>query len=121
MSRYRAERAGAFEVTREEVESLHYLKNARKAALYLGIPEVQVEDVWAEMVKPRELHGARTVTVDSSGQHAHVKARINSQTASERLRDSILSAMIRWADCNGTTIDEAAGFLMSGKPLRVAA
>jgi transcriptional regulator len=42
-------------------------------------------------------------------------------TPSDELRDATLTALLRWADSNGTTIDEAAGFLLSGKPLDIAA
>jgi hypothetical protein len=35
--------------------------------------------------------------------------------SSELLRTATLRALLRWADCNGTTIDGAARFLLSGE------
>lgn len=106
----------AFEaITREEIEALRYLRDARKAALYLGIPQVQVEDVWAEMREPRWPSQYLQHGDDSSGLGAHTERRLKARLGSERLKALILQSMLRWADCNGTTLHDAGQFLLQGK------
>lgn len=104
-------------IDRVEIERLRYLNDARKAAMYLGIPEVIVEDVWAEMPKPNQRANDITSGNISKGDLRHVADRQHATQASTQLRRAMLGAIIRWADSNGRTIDDAAGFLLSGKEL----
>lgn len=90
-------------VTKEEVESLRYLKDAKRAAAYLCIPVVQVEDVWAEMPDPSE----RNVELKTE--------RERLTKASERLKSELLQSMLKWARHNGTTLQGAGQFLLQGQ------
>ena len=106
--------AFAFKTTREDIEALAYLKDPRRAAHYLGIPQVQVEHVWAEMREPRQRCNEFTYDRESSGLNTHAESCSEARAGSDRLKEATLAAMIRWADRNGTTIDDAARFLLSG-------
>lgn len=109
-------------IDRVEIERLRYLNDPRKAAMYLGIPEVIVEDVWAEMRRPLRRANDLIFANQSTGDNRHLQDRQEATVASTRLRRETLRAIIRWADCNGVTVDDAAGFLLSGKaPHREAA
>ena len=104
----------AFKTTKEDIEGLRYLNCPRKAAVYLGIPEVWVQDVWAEMPEPRQRANDLISDRESSGNSAYSDFKHDAFIGSERLRDCMIRSMYRWADSNGTTLDEAARFLMSG-------
>lgn len=108
--------AGAMtEVTRQYIEALAYLKDARKAAVYLGIPQIQVEDVWAEMPRPH-LRANEVIEVNgSNGFYSYQTAREQATEASAKLREQLLSSMLRWANDNGTTLQEAGQFLLQGR------
>lgn len=103
------------DVTRQDIEALAYLKNARKAAVYLGIPQIQIEDVWAEMPQPQMRANEVIERNGSLGVHSHVKAREDAELASRRLRKELLNSMLRWANDNGTTLQQAGQFLLQGK------
>jgi hypothetical protein len=109
-----SDRPGAFDVTKEDVERLRYLNNPRKAAQYLGIPQAQVEDVWAEMPDHRE-RGGSIGPRESTGRNASAIFRRKARCGSERLREQVVGSMLRWGEINGTTPEETVGFLLYGK------
>ena len=102
------------DVTRQDIEALAYLKNARKAAVYLGIPQIQVEDVWAEMPRPQARANEVIEVNGSKGFYSHQTAREQATEASAKLREQLLSSMLRWANDNGTTLQQAGQFLLQG-------
>ncbi len=85
--------AFAFKTTREDIEALAYLKDPRRAAHYLGIPQIQVEDVWAEMREPRQRCNEFTYDRESSGLNTHAEDRADATAASARLKDATLAFM----------------------------
>jgi len=86
--------------TKDEIERLSYLKNPRTAAVYLGIPQVLVEDVWAELPKPRssDRHVPKTA---GSGLNSHLVEREQATTGSGNLRDAIIAYFRKWEQENG--------------------
>lgn len=112
-------RVGTFAITRSDVEALRYLNDPRKAALYLGVPQVQVEDVWAEMPEARSNHSGkieyrrRKSAVNTADYRETGKP--SAESASLELKNAILGVFIRLADEEGVTVDEVAAVQLSGR------
>lgn len=102
--------AGTFEITREEIANLRYLRNPRTAALYLGIPQVQVEDVWAELPQPRKNHSGYTYRRESSGLNELNTHQSNAIQGSRNLRHAYSMFFAKWEKENG--FKEGAGEIL---------
>lgn len=104
---------GRFEVTRQEIESLRYLKKARVVADYLGIPQAQVEDVWAEMPDRREYHNHYLYNKperESSGLNQLAEARESARIGSDKLKRALGTYFRNWEVQNG--FREGAGVIL---------
>lgn len=86
--------------TREEIERLRYLKNPRTAAVYLGISQTIVEDVWAELRKTRST-GQYVPETAGKGFNSHLIERGQAEIASRNLRDAIMAYFRKWEQENG--------------------